>query len=85
MLNGKTLDLPGTTSTSSRHERIEALRAYLEKQLGAGTFMQVYNIMSAVSEGDDEDVLSKQLQDFVGERNNCYLCLVAQRESITYT
>ena len=34
MLNGQTLELPGITPTDSRQARIEALRIYLEKQLG---------------------------------------------------
>ena len=78
LLLGRTLNLPGVTANDSRHARIEALRIFLEKQLGAQTFLTVYTIMSAVSEGDDEDVLEQQLCSIVGERNMHFLCLVAQ-------
>eukprot|EP00277_Geminigera_cryophila_P023644 CAMPEP_0179460772 /NCGR_PEP_ID=MMETSP0799-20121207/43711_1 /TAXON_ID=46947 /ORGANISM="Geminigera cryophila, Strain CCMP2564" /LENGTH=489 /DNA_ID=CAMNT_0021263135 /DNA_START=116 /DNA_END=1585 /DNA_ORIENTATION=- len=78
LLDGKTLELPGVTPSDTTMARIEALRIFLEKQLGAGTFMTVYTIMNAVSEGDDEIVLENQLRAHVGERNMHYLCLVAQ-------
>ena len=41
---------------------------------------QVYNIMNAVAENDDEHVLEDQLRSHVGDRVMHYLCLIAQRE-----
>ena len=41
---------------------------------------QVYNIMNAVAENDDEHVLEDQLRCHVGDRGMHYLCLIAQRE-----
>ena len=41
---------------------------------------QVYNIMNAVAENDDEHVLEDQLRSHVGDRGMHYLCLIAQRE-----
>lgn len=47
-------DLPGVQATDSQTYRIEALRVYLEDNLGETTFIAAYKHYINVSEHDDD-------------------------------
>lgn len=53
MLNGVEIDL-GVDAADSLPARVEALRIFLEEQLGFEAFVKVYQLMENVSQEDDE-------------------------------
>jgi NIMA (never in mitosis gene a)-related kinase 1/4/5 len=74
------IPLPGVSDSDSAFCRIEALRCYLETQLGFEKFMQAYNYLSLVSgqeppEIDDEN---SELQEIIGPDHSKFIILIYQ-------
>lgn len=67
--------LPGVCDSDSAFGRIEALRCYLENQLGMERFMQAYNYLLEPP-NDDED--NQQLHEILGPRQSKYIALIHQ-------
>ena len=72
--------LPGISEVDSAFGRIEALRCYLEAQLGMERFIQAYNyllvfFMQNPPENDDDN---QQLHKMIGNRHSKYITLIYQ-------
>jgi hypothetical protein len=69
--------LPNVSDEDSLYYRIEALRVYLEKQLGADTFLQAYRFLKAMEDQEDSDESSEQLTAILKDKLG-YLSLLNQ-------
>jgi serine/threonine protein kinase len=65
--------LPGIGGKDSIYARIEALRMYLEQQLGVEEFREAYNCMM-----DSDDVNTEALQRILGAKKMKYVSVIAQ-------
>lgn len=78
MLNGVTLRLPGLSDGDTLANRVEALRVYLEGELGTETFLRVYRLMDDLQSGDDDALTEREILLTLGEERMPVLSLVNQ-------
>eukprot|EP00873_Tetraselmis_striata_P046474 jgi/Tetstr1/466738/TSEL_011211.t1 len=77
MLNGVEIDL-GVDAADSLPARVEALRIFLEEQLGFEAFVKVYQLMENVSQEDDENAIMEEIFGTLGVEKMPYLQLIHQ-------
>ena len=68
------MNLPGVTATDSMGYRIEALRVYLEQQLGDIPFIAAYKHLVNLS--SDEDTTNDELEGILGQKKMKYVMLI---------
>lgn len=78
VLNGQTLRLPGLTEQDTLPNRVEALRVYLESELGTDTFVKVYRLMNDLQSGDDDALTEREIALALGPERMPVLSLVNQ-------
>lgn len=52
-------NLPGVQASDSMGYRIEALRVYIETQMGDQIFLAAYQHLNNLSDGDDDNAIEK--------------------------
>ncbi len=67
-------NVPGVSATDSMGYRIEALRVYLENQLGDIPFIAAYKHLVNLSGGDDS--ANEELEDIVGPKKMKFVTLI---------
>ena len=70
------MNLPGVTATDSMGYRIEALRVYLEQQLGDIPFIAAYKHL--VNLNNDEETTNDELEGILGPKKMKYVMLIHQ-------
>eukprot|EP00741_Cyanophora_paradoxa_P002448 tig00000076_g2373.t1 len=75
-LNGKTLDFGPAVAQSGFH-RVEALRMYLEQQLGDACFRDSYACIKEARDAEDEVASDRKLMKIMGAKIDC-ACLIHQ-------
>ncbi|KAL9654085.1 hypothetical protein ABK040_011629 [Willaertia magna] len=73
---GKTLKLGGIKDADTLHFRIEALRKYLEDELGDEVLLGVYKLLR--SEDIDEALVDNTVSKVLGKEKNGYISLIHQ-------
>ncbi|KAL4427207.1 hypothetical protein ABPG74_022294 [Tetrahymena malaccensis] len=73
-IDGKPFIVPGISNKDTTGSKIEALRYYLEKQIGADQFMEVYRLIIENQVNDD----NKQITRLIGEVKVQFLPLIYQ-------
>jgi hypothetical protein len=69
-------DLPGIQATDSQSYRIEALRVYLEENLGETMFIAAYKHYVNVSEFNED--VEEEIQDILGKEKMKFFTLIYQ-------
>ncbi|GIL80611.1 hypothetical protein Vretifemale_9761, partial [Volvox reticuliferus] len=78
MLNGQVILLPGVREGDSLALKVEALRVFLEQNLGTNAFLKVYRMLESLSFEDDEAQVSAAFLAVLGQEKLPYLQLVHQ-------
>ncbi|GIL63301.1 hypothetical protein Vafri_17397 [Volvox africanus] len=78
MLNGQVIQLPGVREGDSLALKVEALRVFLEQNLGTNAFLKVYRMLENLSVEDDEAQVSAAFLAVLGQEKLPYLQLVHQ-------
>jgi hypothetical protein len=73
-----TLQTPTLAGAISAHQRIEALRIFLERELGVDKFKRAYSLMKQVSQYTDETAVSGQIDLVLSEADTDYFPLIVQ-------
>ncbi len=68
------MNIPGVTSTDSMGYRIEALRVYLENQLGDIPFLAAYKHLVNLSNEDDS--INDELESILGPKRMKFVTLI---------
>ena len=68
--------LPGVTATDSQSYRIEALRVYLEENLGETSFIAAYKHLMNMSEGNED--VEDEIEGILGEHKMKFCPLIYQ-------
>jgi hypothetical protein len=69
-------NLPGVTNSDSDSYRIEALRVYLEENLGETAFIAAYKHYINVSEFNDE--VESEIEGILGKKKMKFFTLIYQ-------
>ncbi|KAM3141150.1 hypothetical protein pb186bvf_006755 [Paramecium bursaria] len=72
--HGKQINVPGTSDRDTIGYKIEALRYYLEQQIGFELFMQVYQTI----ESQDSESSMKMINQFLNQDQRKYIPLIYQ-------
>ncbi|GLC38425.1 hypothetical protein PLESTB_001579500 [Pleodorina starrii] len=78
MLEGEVVQLPGVREGDSLALKVEALRVFLETNLGTDAFLKVYRMLESLTIEDDEAAVSAKFLDILGAPKLPYLQLVHQ-------
>ena len=79
IFSGKELKLPMVTDNDSLHYRIEALRQFIEQNLGLDKFIQVYNFITIESDNMTEEEGGSKVKEILKDENDLqYYPLIQQ-------
>ncbi|GLI70930.1 hypothetical protein VaNZ11_016024 [Volvox africanus] len=78
MLNGQVIQLSGVREGDSLALKVEALRVFLEQNLGTNAFLKVYRMLESLSSEDDEAQVSAAFLAVLGQEKLPFLQLVHQ-------